>query len=333
MLAFLVSIVYDEITKGSESGTRKGEPPHEKHVQRSAPACAGLSEISGGSPRPRRKHRRYLAQRRGLTLAEIDGQGASILEAVTADELDGYVSFSADGSPLSASSRCRRVSSVKSFFKYLTAKRRLLDRNPADGLDSPKKQAALPAYLSEREALRLIDAASGAYRVRDRAILTLFLSCGLRVSELVSLNLSDLGADRVRVLGKGGKERVVFFSEGCADALRNYLEVRDASNVPAEDADALFLSRDNRRISVRGVQKMVDKAIESAGLDSNRLSTHKLRHTAATLMLRNGVDTRVLQEILGHSSLNTTQIYTHVESDSLRAAAMANPIGARARAW
>ena len=275
----------------------------------------------------------YLAQRRGLTLAEIDGQGASILEAVTADELDGYVSFSADGSPLSASSRCRRVSSVKSFFKYLTAKRRLLDRNPADGLDSPKKQAALPAYLSEREALRLIDAASGAYRVRDRAILTLFLSCGLRVSELVSLNLSDLGADRVRVLGKGGKERVVFFSEGCADALRNYLEVRDASNVPAEDADALFLSRDNRRISVRGVQKMVDKAIESAGLDSNRLSTHKLRHTAATLMLRNGVDTRVLQEILGHSSLNTTQIYTHVESDSLRAAAMANPIGARARAW
>lgn len=265
---------------------------------------------------------RCLAERRGLDGAEICTLGADFLSEVTVRELYAYQSFSVDGSPVSPSTRCRRTSSVKSYFSWL---RRLgaLETDPTVDLETPKRPASLPAYLEEDECYRLLDECRGANAVRDRAILTLFLSCGLRVSELVSLNLRDLAFDHLTVRGKGGKQRVVFFAEGCRDALDNYLDRRP------DDGEALFLSQKGGRLTVRGVQQMVDKHLELAGLDSSRISTHKLRHTAATLMLRNGVDTRALQEVLGHSNLNTTQIYTHLDSASLRAAAAANPIGAR----
>ena len=158
-------------------------------------------------------------------------------------------------------------------------------------------------------------------------MLMILLSCGLRVSELVSLNVTDVYEDHLRVIGKGNKERVVFFAEGCREAIDDYLTIRNPEKIAPEDRNALFISRDNRRISVRGVQKMLDKKLKLAGLDASRYSPHKLRHTAATLMLKNGVDTRALQEVLGHSNLNTTQIYTHLDNAALREAAMANPIG------
>ena len=195
----------------------------------------------------------------------------------------------------------------------------------------PKRQASLPRYLEESECERLLGACEGPYEYRDYCILMLFLSCGLRISELVSLNLTDVYEDHVRVLGKGNKERVVFFAEGCHEAIDDYLAVRDNGKILPEDKNALFISRDNRRISVRGVQKMVDKKLKMAGLDASRYSPHKLRHTAATLMLKNGVDTRALQEVLGHSNLNTTQIYTHLDNAALHEAAMANPIGRKSR--
>ena len=160
----------------------------------------------------------------------------------------------------------------------------------------------------------------------------LFISCGLRVSELVSLNTTDIHEDYLRVLGKGNKERIIYFAEGCQEAIDDYLAVRNDEKLPVEDKNALFISRDNRRISVRAVQKMVDKTLLKAGLDSSRYSPHKLRHTAATLMLKNGVDTRALQEVLGHSNLNTTQIYTHIDNSALHEAAMANPIGRKTKA-
>ena len=195
----------------------------------------------------------------------------------------------------------------------------------------PKRPTSLPRYLEESECERLLDACDGPFALRDYCILMLFMSCGLRVSELVSLNKTDIYEDHVRVLGKGNKERVVFFGDGCREAIDDYLLVRQEDKIIPADKNALFISRDNCRISVRGVQKMVEKKLKIAGLDATRYSPHKLRHTAATLMLKNGVDTRALQEVLGHSNLNTTQIYTHLDNASLREAAMANPIGRKKR--
>lgn len=266
---------------------------------------------------------RCLMKRRGMDGAEIHTLGADFLSEVTAREFYAYQSFSVDGSPVSPSTRCRRTSAVKSYFAWLR-KIGAVENDPAADLETPKRPASLPAYLEENECYRLLDNCIGANADRDRAILTVFLACGLRVSELVSLDLRDLAADHLTVRGKGGKERVVYFAEGCREALDKYLERR------GEDGEALFLSQKGGRLTVRGVQQMVDRHLELSGLDTSRLSTHKLRHTAATLMLRGGVDTRALQEVLGHTNLNTTQIYTHLDNSSLRAAAAANPIGTRA---
>ena len=281
---------------------------------------------------------RYLKRRRALVdpktpFNEIDITDIDIdfIKTIKIEELYRYQSFSPEylgtSQSLSAASRCRRTSSVKSFFNYLTLKRHLLEFNVCQELDMPKRQQSLPRYLEESECERLLAACEGPFALRDYCILMLFMSCGLRVSELVSLNTTDIYEDHVRVLGKGNKERMVYFAEGCREAIDDYLCVRDGENLPTEDKNALFISRDHRRISVRGVQKMVDKKLKLAGLDASRYSPHKLRHTAATLMLKNGVDTRALQEVLGHSNLNTTQIYTHLDNASLHEAAMANPIG------
>ena len=177
----------------------------------------------------------------------------------------------------------------------------------------------------------LLAACDGPFLYRDYAILMLFISCGLRISELVSLNVHDIYEDHLRVIGKGNKERVVFFGDGCREAIDDYLVVRNNDKVAEKDKDALFISQKNCRFGVRGVQQMVEKKLSLAGLDATRYSPHKLRHTAATLMLKNGVDTRALQEVLGHSNLNTTQIYTHLDNAALHEAAMANPIGRRKR--
>ena len=282
------------------------------------------------------KRRRHLVPRE-LPFNEIDITDIDIdfIKSIRIEELYRYQSFSPEledtPNALSAASRCRRTSSVKSFFSYLTAKRHLLDYNVCQELDMPKRQTSLPKYLEESECERLLAACDGPFGYRDYCILMLFLSCGLRVSELVSLNTTDIYEDHLRVLGKGNKERVVFFADGCRETIDDYLAVRNDEKLPPEDKNALFISRDNRRISVRGVQKMVDKKLLQAGLDASRYSPHKLRHTAATLMLKNGVDTRALQEVLGHSNLNTTQIYTHLDNAALHEAAMANPIGRKTK--
>ena len=282
---------------------------------------------------------RFLKRRRRLVdpatpFDEIDITDVDLdfIKAIRIEELYRYQSFSPESSQsLSAASRCRRTSTVKSFFNYLTTKRHLLEKNVCQELDMPKRQASLPRYLEEAECERLLNACDGPYGLRDYAILMLFLSCGLRVSELVSLNLTDVYEDHVRVLGKGNKERVVYFGEGCREALDDYLMVRNVDKVKENDKNALFISQKNCRFGVRGVQQMVEKKLLEAGLDPTRYSPHNLRHTAATLMLKNGVDTRALQEVLGHSNLNTTQIYTHLDNAALHEAAMANPIGRRTR--
>jgi site-specific recombinase XerD len=191
-------------------------------------------------------------------------------------------------------------------------------------LDSPKTVKTLPRYLSLSESTQLLSSVDGANKERDFCILTLFLNCGLRISELAGIDLTDIRADSLRVLGKGNKERIVFLNDACADALNEYLLIR--RSVAAVDKRALFLSSRRTRISKSTIHSLVKNHLLRAGLDSSKYSAHKLRHTAATLMLRNGVDVRTLQELLGHEHLNTTQIYTHVESDSLREAAQRSPL-------
>lgn len=286
---------------------------------------------------------RFIKRRRHMVAAgtpfnEIDISDVDIdfIKSIRIEELYRYQSFSPEMSgsnrSLSAASRCRRTSSVKSFYNYLTVKRHLLDFNICQELDMPKRPNLLPRYLEESECERLLSVCDGPFALRDYCILMLFMSCGMRVSELVSLNLSDIYDDHLRVIGKGNKERMIYFAQGCREAIDDYLAVRDPEKIVPEDKNALFISRDHRRISVRGVQKMLDKKLLQAGLDPSRYSPHKLRHTAATLMLKNGVDTRALQEVLGHSNLNTTQIYTHLDNAALHEAAMANPIGRKTKA-
>lgn len=226
---------------------------------------------------------------------------------------------------LSAVSRARKIATIRSFYKYLTVKAKLLDENPVADLDTPKTPKTLPRYLTLEESERLLSAVDGVNRERDYCIMVLFLNCGLRISEVVGLNLQDVRQDSLRVFGKGSKERVVYLNDACAEAINAYIPVRRAMAAPG--CSALFVSNRRTRISVDSVQVMVKRNLLKAGLDADKYSAHKLRHTAATLMLQNGVDVRTLQEVLGHEHLNTTQIYTHVDSSELRVAAAANPLG------
>ncbi|HPE15812.1 MAG TPA: tyrosine recombinase XerC [Oscillospiraceae bacterium] len=225
---------------------------------------------------------------------------------------------------LGAASLARKTASIRSFYKFLTSKVHLLDENPVQDLDAPKQLKGLPRYLTLEESVRLLGSVSGADAARDYCILTLFLNCGMRISELVGINFSDIREDSIRILGKGNKERVVYLNDACVTAINRYLDERKL--VAAVDKNALFLSNRRRRMSTDAVHHMVKKRLLQAGLDSTQYSAHKLRHTAATLMLKNGVDVRTLQELLGHEHLNTTEIYTHVDSDNLRTAARANPL-------
>lgn len=257
---------------------------------------------------------------RKVTLSEV----YDYLDYLSRDRIRNKRSRSSEYG-LSAKTRARKVATLRSFYKYLTVKAKLLDVNPLQDLDSPKFPKTLPRYLSIDESRRLLTAIDGKNQERDYCIVNIFLNCGLRISEIVGLNLTDIRPDHIRVMGKGGKERVVYLNDSCAEAINEYLKVRKLINAPGERA--LFLSNRRRRMSRETVHYMVKNALLKAGLDASQLSSHKLRHTAATLMLQNGVDVRTLQEILGHEHLNTTQIYTHVDNADLRMAAQANPLG------
>ncbi len=225
---------------------------------------------------------------------------------------------------ISPTARARKLSAIKSFYKYLTVRTKQLEENPVADLEYPKLRKSLPRYLTLEQSAALLKAVSGQNEKRDYAILMLFLNCGIRRSELVGLNLTDVYEDRIRVVGKGNKERFVYFGSACRKAIDAYLEERNQKVLT--DNRALFGSRDGNRISVTAVHRLVKKALLQAGLDSTQFSAHKLRHTAATMMLSGGVDVKTVQEVLGHENLNTTQIYTHIENTELKIAAEANPL-------
>ena len=255
----------------------------------------------------------------------IDDVTIELARGVTLTDIYAYMNYLSRDRHLNAASRARKVATIRSFYKYLTNKAKLLEQNPVQDLDSPRLKKSLPKYLSLDESVELLDSVQGKNAVRDYCILTLFLNCGLRISELVGLNKTDVREDQLRVLGKGNKERVLYLNDACQKALQDWMVERNTLTLA--DQNALFVTLQNRRrISKAAVHKLVKKHLSDAGLDSSQYSSHKLRHTAATLMLQNGVDVRTLQEVLGHDHLNTTQIYTHVDNDDLRSAARANPL-------
>ena len=257
-----------------------------------------------------------------IRIGDID---IELIRTISLSDLYEFMSFLTRERSNKSNSRARKVACLKSFFNYLHTKARLLDYNPASELESPKSVKRLPKYLNFEESKKLLDVVDGKHRERDYAIITLFLNCGLRLSELVNININNIKNNTLYVIGKGNKERTVHLNNACTKAIKRYLEVRPKDGV--KDKNALFLSERKQRISNKTVQHIVKKYITEAGLDPERYSTHKLRHTAATLMYKYGkVDIRALQQILGHESVATTEIYTHVDNEQLKHAVENNPL-------
>lgn len=273
---------------------------------------------------------RFVMQFKDITKEEnfdlIDASDCpvSVIEHLTLSDLYEYLNYVREGRDNSARTRMRKTSSLKSFYNYL-CKQAIISENPTTYLEAPKAAKRLPVYLTVEDSVKLLESIDGAFKERNFAIITLFLNCGLRLSELVNINLSNINGNTLRVIGKGNKERVLYLNQSCVDALTDYLKVRP-SEISGKDKNALFISRNGRRISRRMVQTLVDKYITQSGLDAEMYSTHKLRHTAATLMYQNGVDVRALQQLLGHSNLGTTQIYTHLADKQVEEAINKNPL-------
>ena len=278
---------------------------------------------------------RYLKQRRDPTLAAVPFQEIPILDVdldfvskTQLSEIYGFLTFLSGGAKsgkAESSTRARKCAAIRSFYHYLAVHTRQLETDPTQALSNPKLRKSLPRYLSLSESLRLLEAVSGPNEIRDYCILTLFLNCGLRVGELVGLNVQDIRDDTIRVLSKGNKERQLYLNEACLGALEQYLAIRPDPKDDPKHRDALFVSMNKARLTTRAVEKLVRKTVLQAGLDP-KYSPHKLRHTAATLMLNHGVDIRTLQDVLGHENLGTTQIYTHISDANMKQAVDANPL-------
>ena len=258
------------------------------------------------------------------------------LKKITLDDIHAYVSHLAINNRSKATTRARKISTIRIFFKYLSQKANILEVNPAQNLETPKLEKRMPKYLSLEDSKKLLNVADNQdnrnYK-RDYAITTLFLNCGMRLSELVGININDIDFEecKMTVIGKGNKERTVYLNKSCMVALNDYLSSRPPQSLIKRDSKnsdkALFLSEQKQRISNRTVQAIINKQFKLAGLDAKNLSVHKLRHTAATLMYQYGnVDIRALQELLGHQSISTTEIYTHVSNDQVRNAIESNPL-------
>ncbi|MBQ2135488.1 MAG: tyrosine-type recombinase/integrase, partial [Clostridia bacterium] len=252
----------------------------------------------------------------------------NLIKTITISDLYSYLVFCKDERGNNAATRARKTSTLRIFFKYLCNQTHQIETNPAEMLDSPKVKQSLPKHLTLENSFELLNAVDGPNKERDYCILVLFLNCGLRLSELCGLNLQSISSEgMLTVLGKGNKERVIYLNDACNEAIKAYLAVRPNDGIPVTDRNALFISRNHRRISNKTVQHIVKSYLEKAGLGDKGFSTHKLRHTAATLMYQHGnVDIRVLKDILGHANLGTTQIYTHISNAQIKNAIDSNPL-------
>lgn len=283
---------------------------------------------------------RYMKKRKNLVAKDtidkeitIDDIDLDFIKSITFTDISYFMNYCISDLNNGAAARARKACAIRVFYKFLTEKISVLEYNPAKELDTPKLKKALPKYLTLEQCIELLNSVDGNNRQRDYCILTLFMNCGMRLSELVGINLTDIRSDgSLRLLGKGNKERVIFLNSACKEAINDYLEVRPHDNIKnPKDKNALFISRNGNRINNRTVQWLVYKYLNKIGLAekdaSMGYSVHKLRHTAATLMYQHGnVDVRVLKDILGHENLGTTEIYTHLSSEQMENAANSNPL-------
>lgn len=260
-----------------------------------------------------------------IPINDID---AKFLNSITSDDLFAFMIFLSRQRKASSATRARKVATIKSFFKYLSQKKRIVKDDPSYDLETPRRAKRLPKYLNLEQSKDLLEAAENStseFAARDYCIVTLFLNCGMRLSELRNINLSDISDDTLRVVGKGNKERTIYLNDACIRALEDYYPERD--KMKKRDKEALFLSIRGTRISAPMIQTIIKRLFTASGIDAASYSVHKLRHTCATLMYKYGqVDIRTLQAILGHQSVATTQIYTHVDEESLHDAVSKNPL-------
>ena len=273
---------------------------------------------------------RYLKLQRRLVPADtpidsisIDDVNLDLVASVTLTDVYGYMSYlsrdrathrNSDSTNygLSAAARARKVAAIRSFYKYLTSKAKLMKENPMQDLDSPRLKKALPRYLDLDESVDLLNSVDGKNAARDYCILTLFLNCGLRISELVGLNITDVRGDQLRVLGKGNKERIVPLGEYAKEYLEKYLDVRyQLLKKKNGNYEELFLNNHGKPITRNGFNFLLNNILKEKGINKE-ITPHTLRHSFATHMLDNGADLRTIQELLGHSDIVTTRIYTHV---------------------
>ena len=262
----------------------------------------------------------HMTNEKELKNIQIKDITIDTIKRVTPEDILSFLSYLALNQNSKPATRARKISTIRIFFSFLSQKAKLIEINPAQNIETPKKEKRMPKYLSLEN------------KERDYAIITIFLNCGLRLSELVGINIKDIDFTeyKLNVIGKGNKERTIYLNKSCINAIENYLKVRPVEGIKSDSKkskDALFLSKRRERISNRTVQYIVDKELRKAGLDTKKYSTHKLRHTAATLMYQYGnVDIRALQELLGHESISTTEIYTHVNNEQVRNAVESNPL-------
>lgn len=273
-----------------------------------------------------------LTDEKDYSKIDISDLSLDVIKKITLEDIHKYISYMATELRSKPATRARKVSTIRIFFKYLSNKAKLIEVNPAQNLETPKLEKRIPKYLSLDESKKLLEVVQSddnRNSERDYAIITLFLNCGMRLSELVNINIKDItfSESKLNVIGKGNKERTIYLNKACVSAINEYLLVRPKEGIKYDSKDALFLSERRERISNRTVQLIVKKELLKAGLDINKYSVHKLRHTAATLMYQYGnVDIRALQELLGHESISTTEIYTHVDNSQIRNAVESNPL-------
>ena len=261
---------------------------------------------------------------KNILIADLSSE---LICSVTLSDMYAYINFCMDQLGNHAAAQSRKVSSIRSFYNYLI-KMGHIKESPVKNLDLPTLKRALPKYLTLEESMQLLDSVKSKFTQRDYCMITLMLNCGMRVSELVGIDLPDIRDNTLKLLGKGNKERIVYLNDACKMALEEYLKVRKVpENCSREDKNALFLSSRGKRLTTRRVEQIVESSLKQAGLDGKGISPHKLRHTAATIMFQHGgVDIRVLQEILGHENLGTTEIYTHISNRQLQDAAVSSPL-------
>ena len=261
-----------------------------------------------------------------LEAIKIKDFPVDLLKEITLRDIYDFEYFLAEERDNKPAARARKTAALKSFFGFLYKRANIIDHNPVDDVEMPTVKRALPKFLTLEESLRLLSSDSYEDPERDFCMVTLFLNCGMRLNELVSINISDIDFEERKLLlkGKGSKQRIVYINDACIAAIKTYLNSRKN---PPEEPNALFLSRKKRRISRRRVEQIIEKLLNETGLGNRGISPHKLRHTAATLMYQHGnVDTLVIKEVLGHASIATTEIYTHLSDDQKQSAAESIPI-------